>query len=153
MRGVCVCVVCGVVNIWVGVTATPKVYSCYIMKPAALARIIIVTFPLRCSYWSGTSTSLFTPPMDQRYRPPNILNTFLPHSLLLRQLILHVQPKRRQRNPLRRSAETLKRGSTAMMNHDNWFHHNSSCFKVTARVNLSLCTQRRHIEVDPRIRV
>ena len=50
------------------------------MKPAAQARII-VTFPLRCSYWSGTSTSLFTPPMGQRYGPPNILNTFLPHIL------------------------------------------------------------------------
>jgi hypothetical protein len=145
------CVWCGVVNIWVGVTATPKVYSCYIMRPAAPARIIIVTFPLRCFYWSGTSTSLFTPPMGQRYRPPNILNTFLPHSLLLRQLILHVHPKRRQRNPLRHSVKTLKTGSTAIMNHDNWFHYNSSCFKVTARVKLYLCKLRRHIEVEPRI--
>ena len=75
--------VCGVVWLTIGleVAATPQVYNCYIMKSAAQARVILFTFPLRCSYWSGTSTSLFSPPMAQSYRPPNILNTFLPHSL------------------------------------------------------------------------
>jgi hypothetical protein len=98
---VCVCVV----NIWVGVKATPKVYSRCTMKPAAPDRIILVTFPLRCSYWPGTSTSLFTPSMGQRYHPLNILNTFVPDSLRIRRLIWHVPPKLRQQNPLRRSAK------------------------------------------------
>jgi hypothetical protein len=151
---VCVCVAGGGGGgkIGVRVTAKPKVYSCYITKPAAPARITLVTFPLPCSYWSGTSTSLFTPPMGQRYLPPNILNTFLPHSLLFRQLMLHVSPKRRQCNPLRRSAKSLKTGSTATMNHDNWFHYNSSCFKkITVTTDFSLCMQRRHMQVDSRI--
>lgn len=46
--------------------------------------------------------------------------------------------------PTATQCKTLKTGSTAITNHHNLFHYDSSSFKVTVGVNLSLCVQRWH---------
>lgn len=67
-----------VIGTWVGVTSTPEAYNFYTVKLGAPERIILGTFPFRCSYSPGRSTSLFTSPVGQRDHPLNILNIFLP---------------------------------------------------------------------------